>query len=134
LRVRLEDQARGLPVVFAGFMNQRQMARAYAAANALALASDHGETWGLVVNEAMACGLPAFVSNQVGCAEDLILPGETGEVYACGDPSGLAEKLALYTDGERLRRMGARARQRVGHGFHFARVVDGVRRAVEAVA
>lgn len=134
LRARLEDQARGLPVVFAGFMNQRQMARAYAAADALALASDHGETWGLVVNEAMACGLPAFVSNQVGCAEDLILPGETGEVFPCGDPSGLAGALARHADGGSLRRMGEQARQRVIGGFHFGRVVEGVRRAVEAAA
>lgn len=67
----------GLPVSFAGFVNQSGMPSAYAVADALVLPSDHGETWGLVVNEAMACGLPAIVSDQVGCAEDLVFEGRT---------------------------------------------------------
>ena len=63
----------GLPVSFAGFLNQTEITRAYVACDCFVLPSDHGETWGLVVNQAMACGLPAVVSDQVGCHEDLII-------------------------------------------------------------
>jgi glycosyltransferase involved in cell wall biosynthesis len=69
---------RGLPVTFAGFLNQTEVTRAYAVADCLVLPSDYGETWGLVVNEAMACGLPAVVSDRVGCGPDLIEEGVTG--------------------------------------------------------
>lgn len=57
---------------FAGFLNQTEISRAYVAADCLVLPSDHGETWGLVVNEAMASGLPCIVSDAVGCGEDLV--------------------------------------------------------------
>src|SRR2546425_4634910 len=55
-----------------GFVNQSEMVRVYAAADCLALPSDGRETWGLVVNEALATGLPCIVSDRVGCAPDLV--------------------------------------------------------------
>ena len=55
-------------MTFAGFRNQSELPRYLAAADVLVLPSDAGETWGLVVNEAMACGLPAIVSRAAGCA------------------------------------------------------------------
>jgi glycosyltransferase involved in cell wall biosynthesis len=51
---------------FAGFLNQSEIASAYAGADAIVLPSE-SETWGLVVNEAMACGIPAIVSHHCGC-------------------------------------------------------------------
>jgi hypothetical protein len=59
----------------------------------MVLPSDTGETWGLVVNEAMACGLPALVSDQVGCRQDLILENQTGWSFPCGNIDTLAQKL-----------------------------------------
>ncbi len=93
----------------AGFQNQRRIAATYAAADALVLPSTSGETWGLVVNEAMACGLPVIVSDQVGCAPDLVLEDETGFTYPCGDVAALAERVgALAGDRRRRDRMSAR--------------------------
>ena len=69
------------------------MGAAYAAADCLALPSDWAETWGLVVNEALATGLPCVVSNRVGCAPDLITPGVTGEVFLFGNIQDLANGL-----------------------------------------
>jgi glycosyltransferase involved in cell wall biosynthesis len=130
----LRGQATDLPVRFAGFLNQGEIGAAYAAADALVLPSNHGETWGLVVNEAMASGLPAIVSDQVGCAPDLILPGETGEVFQCGDLEALADLLVtLGGDRERLQAMGMRARRHVHERFHFEAVADGVAAALSAV-
>ena len=73
----------GAPVRLAGFLNQSEMPGAYAASDAIALPSA-SETWGLVVNEAMACGLPAAVSDAVGCAPDLVDEGVTGTTYPAG--------------------------------------------------
>lgn len=81
------------PASFAGFLNQTQISRAYVAANVLVLPSNFGETWGLVVNEAMASGLSCVISDHCGCAEDLgaILPNI---IFRCGDIEGLAKGLA----------------------------------------
>jgi glycosyltransferase involved in cell wall biosynthesis len=116
LRAACESFARErrLPVTFAGFLNQGEMPAAYAVADCLILPSDHGETWGLVVNEAMACGLPAITSDRVGCHPDLIIPGLTGAVFPCGDSAALAEAMGrLAADPERLAVMGQAAREHV---------------------
>lgn len=78
---------------FAGFLNQTQIARAYVAADALVLPSDAKETWGLVVNEAMACGLPCIVSAEIGCADDLVLPYFPEFCYPMGDIDALVASM-----------------------------------------
>jgi glycosyltransferase involved in cell wall biosynthesis len=122
-----------LPVTFAGFLNQSEIPAAYAAADFLVLPS-HSETWGLVVNEAMACGLPAIVSDGVGCAEDLVEPGVTGFVYRAGSAEELAARLVAMTgDDEARRAMGERARQRVLACYSVERAVEGTLAALRAV-
>ena len=76
---------------FAGFLNQTEISRAYVAADCLVLPSDHGETWGLGVNEALASGLPCLVSDACGCAEDLV---DQEFSFPMGDRNALAGKLA----------------------------------------
>jgi len=80
----------GVPAIFHGFVNQSEMPAVYAAADVMVLPSDGLETWGLAVNEAMACGLPAVVSDAVGCGPDLVEPGVTGAVFPVGQISPLA--------------------------------------------
>lgn len=123
-----------LPITFAGFLNQTEIVRAYVAADCLVLPSDYGETWGLVVNEAMACGLPAIVSDQVGCGSDLIVESETGAIFPMGDVAALAERLAAfaaYPAG--LRAMGERAQRRVLADYSVERAVEGTLAAVRNV-
>jgi glycosyltransferase involved in cell wall biosynthesis len=94
--LRAEAAALGLRAHFAGFKNQSELPACYAAADVLVLPSE-SETWGLVVNEAMACGTPAIVSDVVGCAPDLVAEGKTGSVFPVGNVQALAaclEKLA----------------------------------------
>jgi len=79
---------------FTGFLNQSRIAQAYVAADCLALPSEASETWGLVVNEAMAVGLPAVVSDACGCAADLVRPYWPELTHRCGDALGLAKALA----------------------------------------
>lgn len=90
------------PVRFLGFRNQSELPRWYASSDAIVLPSD-SETWGLVVNEGMACGLPAIVSDRVGCADDLISP-ETGLVYPAGDVERLGRAIGSVAEAVRVRR------------------------------
>lgn len=122
-----------LPITFAGFLNQSELPRAYAAADCLVLPSDDGETWGLVVNDAMVCGLPAIVSDRVGCQPDLVIPSVTGKVFPLGDVSALGELMAaLAQDPHRLVSMGEAARDRV-RSYNYDEVVRGTMAALSAV-
>ncbi len=122
-----------LPVTFAGFLNQTEIPEAYVAADCLVLPSDAGETWGLVVNEAMACGIPAVVSDHVGCGPDLVLEGKTGAVFPLGEVDALARILVDFAaDRDGLITMGMAARERVMAGYSMQRAVDGTLAAIEA--
>jgi len=112
--MRTAASASAVPVSFTGFLNQTEIGRAYAAADALVLPSDWGETWGLVVNEAMLFGLPVVVSDRVGCGPDLVSEAETGFVVPFGEQGALAGRLVeLARDASRRSEMGSRAFERV---------------------
>jgi glycosyltransferase involved in cell wall biosynthesis len=131
LRRECEEYARvhQVPIRFVGFLNQSEIVRGYTAGDALLLPSSGGETWGLVVNEAMLCGLPCFVSDQVGCGPDLIEEGSTGAVFPFGDPVSCARLLVKYAGAEALRRMGETARSRCDK-FSVKTVSDALTQAV----
>ena len=92
LEAELREQAATLsvPLHLLGFRNQSEMPAAYAAADILVLPSTGRETWGLVANEAIACGRPVIVSNACGCAPDLAADARVGRIAAVGDSDGLA--------------------------------------------
>lgn len=78
---------------FAGFLSQSEICKAYVSADCLVLPSE-GETWGLVVNEALASGLPCVVSDACGSAEDLVRPLDPALCFPVGDVEGLAAAIA----------------------------------------
>jgi glycosyltransferase involved in cell wall biosynthesis len=130
---RREAAALGAPVVFAGFLNQSQLAIAYGGVDCLVLPS-RSESWGLVINEAMAAGLPAIVTSGVGAAHDLTMHGETGEVVEAGDVTALAKAI----DTTRQRRAAGfdyvnACRTRVA-AHSFASATDGVLAAMRRLA
>lgn len=92
----LRSAARDLAVTFTGFLNQQEMPEALACADVLVLPSCY-EPWGLIVNEAMACGCVPVTSDQVGCGPDLV--DGLGEVYPVGELDALADAVerALVT-------------------------------------
>ncbi len=92
--IRIQAQKSGVSVHFLGFQNQTAMPAVYAAADVLVLPSTGVETWGLVANEALACGKPIVVSDAVGCASDLAEDGSCGRVYPLKDRSRLADALS----------------------------------------
>ncbi|MBS2098537.1 glycosyltransferase family 4 protein [Carboxylicivirga linearis] len=78
-------------IIFLPFQNQSQMPVIYRLGDMYCLPSKGpGETWGLAVNEAMACGKPVVVSNKVGCAKDLINE-DTGYLFESDRLSDLME-------------------------------------------
>lgn len=114
---------------FTGFVNQSGLSAWYHAADVLVLPSREMETWGLVVNDALHHGLPVVVSEAVGCAPDLVLPGRTGEVCAVDDASALAsalERCAAWNDGTKSVR--DRCRDRVG-GYTVQQAAEGLHEA-----
>ena len=66
------------------FANQSRMPVVYRLADVFVLPSAYGETWGLAVNEALACGRPVIVSDRVGCTADVVNP-TCGRVFAWND-------------------------------------------------
>ncbi len=123
--------SRNLPIQFTGFLNQSEIAAAYVAADALVLPSDGGETWGLVVNEAMACGRPCFVSDHVGAGPDMIVAKKTGDIFRLGDTSGLSNLLLEFSDRGALTTMGKYAQDKAAlYSVNASR--DALLEAVEA--
>lgn len=62
------------------------------------------EPWGLVVNEAMVCGMPVLVSERCGCAKDLVCDGQNGFLFDPDQPDQLTDRLVQLmqlTDNER---------------------------------
>jgi glycosyltransferase involved in cell wall biosynthesis len=130
---RAQSDRGRLAVSFAGFLNQTELPDAYAAGDCLVLPSDFGETWGLVVNEAMVCGLPVIVSDRVGCAPDLVEDGVTGAVFPFGDAEALASRLVeMAADRAKAQAMGMRARERIVK-YSVANAVAGTVNAVDFV-
>lgn len=76
-----------------GFKQYDELPSYYALAGAFVHASTT-EQWGLVVNEAMAAGLPVLVSNRCGCAQDLIVDGLNGFTFAPDNAAALAQRFA----------------------------------------
>ena len=96
-------------IFFPGFAQREDLAGFYALAEAFILPT-HSDPWGLVVNEAMACGLPIVVTNVAGCAADLVEDGWNGYVVPPADPSRLSAAIrSLLCQPERTQQMRARS-------------------------
>src|SRR6202140_998097 len=131
--LRREADALRLPICFEGFKNQSELPPYYARADVLVLPSDHGETWGLVANEAMACGLPAIVSNAVGCGPDLIDESKTGFTFLLKDTGSLGEsmrRMALMNESGHDWRPALR--EKIA-GYSVEAAARGTHRALEAL-
>jgi glycosyltransferase involved in cell wall biosynthesis len=111
---RLEEQARrvGLgDVVIAGFRQIGELPAFYALASCLVLPSV-SEPWGLVVNEAMASGLPVLVSERCGCVPELVQAGLNGYAFNPYSTDDLAHAMARMASRDvDLKGMGEESRR-----------------------
>lgn len=91
------------------------------------------EEWGLVVNEAMASGLPVLVSHRCGCAAELVQEGRNGFTFDPGDVEQLAQLMQgmAKTPPQQFSAMGAASRDIVAQ-WGPERFAQGLRLAIEA--
>jgi glycosyltransferase involved in cell wall biosynthesis len=100
-------------VQFAGFVQREQLAVYYALAETFVFPS-HSDPWGLVVNEAMACGLPVISSEAAGCTADLVQDGWNGRVIRRADVAQLTAAMEELAQDSVLRvTMGNHSKERI---------------------
>ena len=120
-------------VHFLGFRNQSELPELYAASDVFVLPSEN-EPWGLVINEAMASGLPIVASREIGAVPDLVRDGINGFTFPAGDVLRLANALGTLADNAALRTsMGAESRAVISH-WGLEETVAGIRRALDIVS
>ena len=117
----LKLKAKGLKNVhFLDFINQSEMPAVYNACDIFCLpSSGPGETWGLAVNEAMACGKAILVSDKVGCAKDLVKPNFNGLIFKAGNENDLAVKLRYLTKDSNICKQFGKASAALISDFTF---------------
>jgi glycosyltransferase involved in cell wall biosynthesis len=127
LEKQLKEEYGNFPsIFFLEFQNQSQMPVIYHLADVFVLPSKGpGETWGLSVNEAMACGLPVLVSNKCGCAPDLVSNSENGYIFKANDIDDLSSKLKLFIEAGKagLKKMGECSKKKIAD-FSFEKFCE----------
>ncbi len=105
-RLALTDRVR-----FLGFVEGPALHAAYLSSDLFVLPTRTHEGWGVVVQEALAAGLPVILSDRVGCGRDLVQAGETGYIFRLNDPHALDSlMLKLAGNSPQLRLTGAKSR------------------------
>jgi glycosyltransferase involved in cell wall biosynthesis len=136
-RKQLQAQAAAISsssgvIKFAGFAHREQLAAYYGLAEMLILPT-YSDTWGLVVNEAMACGLPVILSSAAGCGVDLVRDGWNGLTIPPRDVSSLAAAMeSLASDPGLGATMGTNSAQHISRysSLHWAHGIAG---AIEVI-
>lgn len=123
-----ESQAKHVHLL--GFFNYSQLPSAYVLGQVLCLISET-DAWGLVVNEAMACGRPVLVSDTVGCAPDLV-DATNGWVVPADDPAALARTLRqAYEERHTWEEKGRQSLKKISRHTYSA-MADGVLAALQS--
>ncbi|TLU83409.1 MAG: glycosyltransferase family 4 protein [Chlorobium sp.] len=119
---------------FLPFKSQQELCVYYKHAEGLVLPSLYGETWGLVVNEAMASGLPVLVSGKCGCAETLVKHENNGFVFEPEDQTLIADVLEKFMSmSHKQRKAMGEISKNIIDEWGFERFCKGVWKAIEFV-
>ena len=107
------------------FQNQTRMPIIYRLGDVFCLPSKGpGETWGLAINEAMACGIPAIVSTKVGCAQDLVKDEVNGYVFSFDNRIEL-QNLLESLDHSELKKLGRQAEKDI-QNYNFEAIINAI--------
>ncbi|SHJ13641.1 Glycosyltransferase involved in cell wall bisynthesis [Parasporobacterium paucivorans DSM 15970] len=87
IELRVDDR-----VYFFEYQTMPCLAEFYKLADVFVLPS-YFEQWGLVINEALSCGIPCVVSDKAGAADDLIMKNRNGFIFESGNAEDLADKI-----------------------------------------
>ena len=124
-RYRRFVQAEGLEgrVIFPGFVPRDELPHFYAIADLLVLPS-RSEIWGLVINEALACGLPVIATDVCGATADLLQDGVNGYIVPARNPEALCEAIRRHFGAGVDRDALCEAARRSIAPFTLARAAD----------
>jgi glycosyltransferase involved in cell wall biosynthesis len=126
-RITASPVARNIHLI--GHKTYEELPRLYQHAGAFILSSAVDE-WGLVVNEAMAAGLPVLVSENAGCSRDLVIDGVNGFTFDPANSRGLAALMRRVAASSQLSEMGLASR-RIIAGWDLDRFASGLTHAAE---
>lgn len=116
-----------------GAKNQTELPRYYAMADVFVMTSGPGETFGLVVNEAMCFSLPLLLSNGVPSSLDFVDEGQNGYVYKIGDINDLANKLdSMLKYPIHMAKMGQKSLEIVS-GYTYEKDIEGILSALHFI-
>ncbi len=116
-------------ITFLDFQNQQQMPVVYRLGDVFVLPSmGPGETWGLSVNEAMACAKPVIVSDKCGCAQDLVKGN--GFIFKAGNREQLVSAMStLVKSNQQLQQMGTKSKYLINK-FTYLNIVESIESAI----
>lgn len=120
-------------IIIKSFMNQKDLISFYSNASGFILNSS-SETWGLVINEAMASGCPIFASIQCGATETLVKPGINGYNFDCNDIETLSKALIDFHNlsSTKKKEMGNKSKEIISN-WGLPKFVDGTTAAIDFV-
>lgn len=120
-------------IKFLGFKNQTELPKFLALCDVFVLPSED-EPWGLIVNEAMNAGRPIIVSDQVGCASDLIRNGVNGYIFKTGDYVQLSKYIfEILSSNDRINTMGEASLDFINH-WGYKQAILGINNALDSLA
>lgn len=131
---RLKSKAENKKNVhFIDFQNQSAIPAIYQSSDLFCLPSKGpGETWGLAVNEAMACGKAILVSDKVGCALDLVNENYNGLIFKSEDTNSLRSSLMELTKSRQLLQVyGEKSRDAI-QNWSFLKIAEAIENKLNA--
>ena len=131
--IKNEVLKRGLPerVILPGFVQIEELPNYYAFAEALILPS-FADQWGLVVNEAMASGLPVLVSRQCGCTDDIVMNGINGFIFDAFDEADMIKAMTNFhaLSQDQRSRFSAESKKIISN-YNLNAFAEGLKKAAE---
>ena len=120
-------------VVFTGFQPQSALPRYYGIADIFVFPT-RSDPWGLVLNEAIAAGLPIICSDAAGAAPDLVVDGKNGYLVPVGDVEKLSEALQILVEDESLREKMGLHSQEIIADYTPQKMALGLKQAIQTIS
>jgi glycosyltransferase involved in cell wall biosynthesis len=121
-------------IFFIDFQNQQRMPVVYRLGNVFILPSKGpGETWGLAINEAMACNRPVIISDKVGCSDDLVKNNINGVIFDTGSLDSVIVFIKQLLINPALLKIMGMDSKRIIQDFSFQQVVVAIENLVSCI-
>jgi glycosyltransferase involved in cell wall biosynthesis len=118
-------------VHFVEFQNQQKLPAFYQACDIFCLPSKGpGETWGLAINEAMACGKAIITTEKVGCSVDLVINKNNGWIFTAGMQSDLEFILSTLPEKSVLFKMGQNSKEMIKN-WSLDKIVNAIQTVIQ---